>query len=228
MKEIEVLGVRVKECSLRESLKLTDGYLRNGALNTVIYVSSKLLVDAGSNEEQKQRIADADLTIFGDSSVLKNLEDAPAHRIEEIEHDVYLKEFLKKVVRMHRSVMLLSDTVEHMESLKNEILNYQENVPIIAEHVMSEQGEDQEALLNKMNDIAPSVIFSRLDCRIQAKMMQETRKFLNADVWIGLLDSPAGKKGGVSRFHRLTRAFYRWLFLHDLKKEKSKTENKED
>ncbi len=225
MKEIDVLGVKIKECSLRESLKYSDGYLRNGALNTVVYLSSKLLVNAGSNEEHKAWIEDTDLTIFGDASVLKNATDAPDHRIEEIEKDIYLREFLKKIVRMHRSVVLLSDTPEHMETLRKEVTDYQAGLNIITEHVMSEHGEDPENLWNKLNDIAPSVIISRIDYGLQAGMMMEARKFLNADIWIGLLDAPAGKNIKNSKLSGIVRAFYRMIFYFDFRKKKNKEES---
>ncbi len=217
MKEIQVLGVRVKDGSLRESLKLADGYLRNGALNTVVYLSSKLLVDAGSNELQKEWIEKADLTVFGDPTIMRSIKSAE-HRIHEVEEDIFLSEFLKKIVRMNRSVFLLTDTKERLNSLKNELHGYQDNITIVGEYVFDIRTDSFESLMNEINGATPSVVISRVSYEDQARFMEESRKFLNADIWIGLLDHPAGIKTQKSRFAKLMRTFYRGIFYLDVKR----------
>lgn len=219
MKEIDVLGVTVKDCSLRESLKITDGYLRNGAMNTIVYLSSKLLVDAGANEEQRAWIQAADLTIFGDANVLRTIK-AQEHRIQEVQEDIYLREFLKKLVRMKRKVFLLSDSKEHMDSLQQELTEAQENLQIVRKYIMEEEGDEEQHLLNEINESAPSVIISRVDYAFQGKLMEEGRKFCNADIWIGLLDAPAGASLRKSRFTKLRRMFYHLVFSFDIRKKR--------
>lgn len=217
MKNIEVLGVKVQDASLRESLKISDGYLRNGALNTIIYLSSKLLVDAGSNEEQKNWIEKSDLTIYGDSTILKNIGSAE-HRIKEVQEDVYLSEFLKKIVRMRRSVFLLADTNERLSSLRKELTDYQENLNIIGEYVMDFETVSFDRLMNEMNGYAPNVVISRVSYSEQARIMEESRKYLNANIWLGLLDHPAGVRTHRTGFTKMMRIFYKWIFCLDFRR----------
>ena len=79
---------------------------------------------------------------------------------------------------------------------------------------------EEQHLLNEINESAPSVIISRVDYAFQGKLMEDGRKFCNADIWIGLLDAPAGASLRKSRFTKLRRMFYHLVFSFDIRKKR--------
>ena len=95
MKEMNILGVSITEYSLKESLKLTDIYLENGAMNTVLFVSAKMLLAAGENPELKEWIESMDMTVCAETDILRAADMATMSRVREIENNAYLKEVVR-------------------------------------------------------------------------------------------------------------------------------------
>ena len=52
MQKINILGVELTDYSLKESLLRLDGYVRGGGLNTILYITTPVLIMAGENEEE--------------------------------------------------------------------------------------------------------------------------------------------------------------------------------
>ena len=55
MQKINILGVELTDYSLKESLLRLDGYVRGGGLNTILYITTPVLIMAGENEEEKKQ-----------------------------------------------------------------------------------------------------------------------------------------------------------------------------
>ena len=63
MQKINILGVELTDYSLKESLLRLDGYVRGGGLNTILYITTPVLIMAGENEEEKKEIESMDMTL---------------------------------------------------------------------------------------------------------------------------------------------------------------------
>ena len=94
-KSMELLGISLSNIGLREALRRTNGYLEQGGLNTIAYVSARKLLDASEDEQHKTWWNELDLTICEDVEVLKAAGVVSQNRIKEVEENAYLKEFLK-------------------------------------------------------------------------------------------------------------------------------------
>ena len=218
MKKIDILGVTLKDYTLREALRLTDGYLNNGALNTIIYVSKKRLISAAESEEKKKWLEEADLTICGDID-LPDVSSTAGNRVKEIENNEYLKEFLKKITRSRYKVYLLADTNQRLEELRASLLVRQGGMEIAGSGILCLPWtpEDDSMLVNEINDVAPKVIISQLPFELQSGFITRNKMFVNADVILGLLEEgiQADKPGGI---WRLTQYAYRKMFKRRVKK----------
>ena len=99
MKEIHILGVSIREYSLKESLAVTEDYLKNGAMNTVLFVSAKILLKAGENPELKEWIESMDMTVCAEPDILRAVDVATMSRVREVENNAYLKEVVRRLFK---------------------------------------------------------------------------------------------------------------------------------
>ena len=128
MQKMDILGVALTDYSLRESLVMVDDYVRKRALNTILYVTTPMLILAGKDESEKARIESMDMTLCGDSDILRVAKIESKSRLYETENLVFLKEFLRRVVRLDKKVYLLSDSEEDIIKLKQELKTFQKGM----------------------------------------------------------------------------------------------------
>ena len=125
MQKINILGVELTDYSLKESLLRLDGYVRGGGLNTILYITTPVLIMAGENEEEKKEIESMDMTLCGDADILRVAEIRSVSRQYEVENLVFLKEFLRRLARSGGKVYLLAESESETEVLREELEAFQ-------------------------------------------------------------------------------------------------------
>lgn len=186
MQKINILGVAITDYSLKESLIKLDSFIGGGGLNTILYVTTPMLIMAGENEEEKNEIEAMDMTLCGDADILKVAEIKSVSRLYEVENQVFLKEFLRRLVLGGGKVYLLAESEEEAGSLQEELENIQKDIQIAGSGVIPNGGEGFEEINNRINDIAPIAVISRFPPGGQEKWMIEAKPFVNAEVWLGI------------------------------------------
>lgn len=186
MKNINILGIKLCERDAREALFLTYRFLNEGAVHIILYLTTTVLLEADKDEREKAWLESADLTLLGDTEILKAAEIASKRRYREVRDKEYLKIFLKGIANVHRSILAISDTEEHAEVLKHEILELQGSVTVAGTMAIRGAEEDQEKIVNAINMIAPTVIITRLSFSLQRKWLEKCRPYLNTIIWLGL------------------------------------------
>lgn len=186
MKEINILGVSIRERSLKEALTLTDKYLKNGALNTILYVSAKMLVAAGKNPEQKEWIESMDMTVCTEPDILRAADIASPGRVREVENNAYLKEVIRRLSRDGQQVYLLTESEEDLKKLRERLERVGPPLNITAENSLESMDGDMEQLVNHMNDLAADVIISMIPFPTQEMVIARNRNYINAEVWLAL------------------------------------------
>lgn len=202
MKNINILGIELHERDAREALFLTYRFLNEGAVHIILYLTTTVLLEAGKDENEKAWLEAADLTLWGDTEILKAAEVTSKRRYREVREKEYLKIFLKGISNVHRSILAISDTEEHAEILKREILELQENVTVAGTMAIHGAEDDQENIINAINMIAPTVIVTRMPFSMQRKWLEKCRPYLNTIIWMGLpddFDCVSGKEMTVSK-----------------------------
>lgn len=227
MQKMSILGVTLTDYSLKESLLRADEFVKNGAVNTILYMTIPMLILAGKDEKEKERILSMDMTLCGDPDILKVAKIESKSRLYEVENLIFLKEFLRRTVRSGKTVYLLADTGEGVEELKQELWELQKGISITAAGIVSEETEDLEEVINNINDIAPAIIISRLAPGRQEQLMMETKPFVNAEVWIGLArDMKLGTGHELVR-KRVINKIYKKIIRHRISKYNADTEKEE-
>lgn len=214
MQKMDILGVTLTDYSLKESLLLTDSFLENSALNTILYVTTPMLILAGKDEYEKERIESMDMTLCGESDILRVAKIESKSRLYEVENLVFFKEFLRRIVRGGKKVYLLSDSEADAEKLRSELKDFQRGIVISGVQVIRESTEKVEEVVNDINDIAPDVIISRMAWGRQEQWMVDAKPYINAEVWLGISkDMKLGKRRESFQKKAMNR-IYRKMF-HD-------------
>lgn len=186
MKNINILGIKLQDRYVKESLNAAERFLNEGAVHTILYITISVLLEADKNEVCKEWIESADLTLWGDMEILKAAEITARSRYREVTEKEFLKSFLRRMARSHKSVLVLSDSEENAEVLKQELLELQDGVTIVGTLAISDSEEKREDAVNRINMIAPAVTVARMPFSQQQRWLEQTKPFMNTGIWIGL------------------------------------------
>lgn len=227
MKVIDVLGMQITDYPMKEAIKLALKYVSGGAMNTIFYVSSQVLLDAGDNPRQKEWLESMDLILYGEPTVLDVLGERSRERKNEIKQDEFLHEFVKKIARGKQSVYLILDTQEKADALEQYLTELHGSIQIVGKYIWDDTASGTEDLVNELNDASPDVIISKLPNAVQQRLICENRRMINANVWVALLyERVINKKKKLTFGSRLDWMFYKRLFKRKVNKyEIKKAEN---
>lgn len=187
MKRINLLGMKLKDRYTKESLILTERFFKKGAVHIILYLTTAVLLEADKNEEEKAWIESADATLWGDTEILEAAEITARGRYHEVKEKEFLKSFLRRMARGHKSILVLSDTEEHAQTLKEELFKMHDGITVTGTMAIQPDAEsDQDSLINDINMIAPEVIMVRMPFSMQQKWLTQSRHYLNTGIWIGM------------------------------------------
>lgn len=226
MQKINILGTAITDYSLKESLALMEEYVRSGALNTILYITTPTLILAAKNEEEKQLIEAMDMTLCGDTDILRVAKIDAMGRLYEVENFVFLKEFLRRVVRSNKQVYLLAESEEELRKLGRELEMIQKGIVVGGSSIIEEAAEDREEIINRINDVAPLAVISRLPSGRQEKWMLESKLLINAEVWLGIDKDMTLDRTEKSVYKKLRDKFYRKMFYRRISRFEDKEEKK--
>lgn len=227
MKVIDVLGMHITDYPLKDAIKMSLKYIGNGAMNTIFYLSSQVLLDAGEDAQQREWLESMDMLLYGEPTVLDVLKENTRERKNEIKNDAFLHEYIKKLARGKQSIYLILDSAEKADGLENYLKELHPSVSVIGKYIWEEGSSTAEDLVNELNDVSPDVIISKLPSALQLQLIYENRRMINASVWVALLyERVINKKKKVSFGSKLDWMFYKRLFKRRVNKyEIEKAEN---
>lgn len=218
MKEINLLGISLIDYTLKESLKLSNHYLNNGALNTILVVSTRVLVEAGENPEYKKWIESMDMTVCGETDILRATDSATRNRLKEVESGEFIREFLHRLAWNHKKVFLLSSSEQQLEFLKRKVQEVHSNLVIVGQYVLEDDTNGMDSFINEINDVVPNVIISSMPHPLQEQLMYENRMKMNANVWLALPEHSVIQTRKGIRTSRLLTLFYKKMFKRRVSK----------
>ena len=133
--------------------------------------------------------------------VLNTIESISLQMLIDSETNPVLKEvmsfyfeFFKRIERNKKSVFLLGDTQEKIDSLKAELTEDYPKLIFAGEYAVETCVGDLEAVINDMNATTPDVIISVLPSPMQEQFLYEHRDKMNANIWYGIGGIPVHKK----------------------------------
>lgn len=221
MKKIQVLGVTLFDYSLREAMRKVDGYLRDGKVSTISYVTIRGVLEADEDQTIKDFVTQLDMVIPADTDILRASNAASRNRIREIENNEFMEEFLKRLYRLRKHVYLLAETDEKLEVISKYISSYQEHIKIAGRFSLEQLQADEDFVVNDINMMEPDVIISLLSSSKRIDFFTANHMKLNAKIWLMLKDDMnlSTKKSS------LVYALYNNLTKHTFKRRVNKYNN---
>ena len=214
MRKLKVLGVELKDYSVREAMRRITLYLNNGACNTVDFVSHDALLKASGDEDLKSNIETMDLVIPVSSDILQAGSIFSRSREREIESNLFFKGFLRKLEKERRSVFLISSTSQKLESLSNTLGSFFGPLNVVSGAASEETVGGGDFLVNEINSCLPEVVILNLESPLAEQFIVENSMKLNCQLIVVVRDvslrvSSDGnvKRGGLGGF--LARRFFR-------------------
>ncbi len=218
IKKINVMGMELDNYSNRESLSVMEGFLKDTALNYVQMVNMELLILAESDENIKNALLDADLTIVGDKAILEAAGAVRLQRMNETENGNFFVDFLKRLYRGGYGVYILGDTQADIDSLEKFLNENFEHLGIKGSAVLGEDVSEGEKLVNEINIVLPDVIISAASSPRQEIFLKSHKSQICAKLWYGIgMQKPHNRKTyGIRKFVR--RVISSRIFHHKVNK----------
>ena len=214
MKKIDLLGMEVKDYSVRECMHLASEYLNNGVLNVIYFLSKDVLLEARDSEELRGYINEMDVTVIATSDILHAADISSKSREHEIDRNLLLKGLLRKIDREKKKIFLISVSQEKLDNLKATLQKFESDLIFaggIAYDPKGENGAGEDDVVNEINSVIPDVIFSDLPTPDQERFISREKMKINAKLMVALKDDMLKvkedgtiKNGGITNFFSKT------------------------
>lgn len=202
LKKIDILGIEVDNYTVREAMMQVENYLDNTVMNTIETIDMKMLELAGRDETVRACMEQLDLAVIGEKEILIAADVHSSQRISEtINHD-FFREFIKRIIRNHKRVFLLAETIAQEEQLEHFLVGKYEQIEVAGHCAIEEKSNDFESVVNEINCASADVIFSILPSPLQEQFLTENKSKLDAKIWYGL-SSDYALRSRISRISQI-------------------------
>lgn len=184
MRKMEVLGITMQDLTLRESMKKVEQFFKEGKVCTIALITMKGLIVAQESPEIKAWMNSLDMTVPVDADILHAANINYRSRIHDVENDEFIEEFLKKLVRQHKTIYLLGQTEAGLKKLEDELKEVQEGLQIIGRFSLDSLEHDDDFIINDMNLKAPDVLISNLGSPSRESFLSNNHMKMNVAIWL--------------------------------------------
>lgn len=210
MQNVTIMGIPLQERSLEESRKAADRFLRNGALDMVVFASADMLLRSEREPEIRDLIESAAMVFWAEPEVLAVMGITDSELEDQIRRRSFLRQMLSQIAQNGGEVALAGFSEEDISRLRAEIDNVQPGLSYIHYEILeSADGQIPEAAINAINTHAPTLVVSRMDYVHLQRWLARSGRMINVGIWLAI---PPGmelaedrEKGIVNRIRRAVR-----------------------
>lgn len=225
MKDMNVLGIELKDYSVKEAMKLVSQFLKDAKVDTVCFLSTDILLNAGDNPELKMWLQSMDLTVPVSSEILYAANLASRQRLKEVENSSFYTEFMKKISAEKRTAFILTEKEETVKNSKDYLEKNAPGVQVVGAYAFETLTGDSDVIINEINSTFPDIVFSRLPFPKQEQFVYENKSKINAKLWVALKENFIAKEGKTSlKIKNLSTLIEKTIFRRLV----SKYENKQE
>ncbi len=213
MRKMQLLGIELRDYSVKEALRLVGQYLNNAKLDTICFLSTDILLNAGEDENLKTWLESMDLTIPVSVEILHAAGITNRSRIKEVENSVFYREFVKRLSNERRTMFLLTETESVLEASRQYIEQYASGIQVVGTYAFENLTGDADSIINDINGAAPDIVLSRLSSPKQEQFVFENKNKINAKIWVALKDTFTIKEGNKGlKFEKLSKLIEKTIF----------------
>ena len=199
-KKINLLGLSIDNFSLREALLKAETYLKDERINVIQTLSMEDITFMAGDEDKRESFGMVDLQIIGQAEILKAAKVESQQRMREVEENLFLREFIKRLSRNHKKLFLLAKTSDELEQAKK-IMEEELSISSLCGQVSLEGvNKDMDSAVNEINSTACDVVISTLSTPEWEEFLRLNKDKLLARIWYGVGSwHISGKMNGISR-----------------------------
>lgn len=194
IKKIDILGLKLDNYTVRESIRYVETYLSNDVLNTIESVTMKMLIASETDPVIREALSAMDLTVIVEPEIIQAAGAATMQRLQETKANDFAYEFFRRVERNKKSVFLLGETEEKVVHVKEQLQEEFPKLIFVGEYATKNCVGDLDAVINDMNVTSPDVILSVLPTPMQEHFLAEHKDKMNANIWYGMGEQGLQKK----------------------------------
>lgn len=196
-KKIDIMGIRIDNYSVRESLLCLDAFFGGTVLSIIETVTVEGLILSRENSTVRACMQQADLCIVGEGEILTETGKATAQRLREVREGDFLHEMIKRMTRNRKRVFLLAMTDGALERMQNVFAEWVPDFEAVGSCAAEHFEEDPDAIVNEINGTTPDLVISALDSPIEEEFIQSHKDKIGTSVWYGVRNSYEKERGGV-------------------------------
>lgn len=227
MKDLNVLGVELKDYSVKEAMRMVDQFFKSAKLDTICFLSTDILVNAGESVDLKLWLESMDLTVPVSTEILYAANLGNRQRLKEVENSLFYTMFIKKISSEKRTVFLLTEKEETIKVSREYLELYAPGVQIAGAYALENLTGDQDVIINEINNTFPDIVFSRLPSPRQEQFVYENKTRINAKVWIALKDNFVAKEKSSLKIKNLSTLIEKTIFRRKVSRYESDQEKGE-
>lgn len=185
-KQIELLGSRIDNYTVREALLQLDVFLSSTALNIIETVTLEKILIGQDNPKVQECINQASLTLIGENEILMAGGQTSQQRFREIKDNDFLYEMIRRVVRNQKKVFLLAMSRGEADKMQAFFQGENPNLKIEGSYSVEECGTDLDAIVNEINSATPDMVISSMTSPYEEEFILEHKDKLSVSIWYGM------------------------------------------
>lgn len=224
MQKINVLGVEIDQGPAKELKTKAISFLYSDAVNTVDIVRTKALVEAGNREDLRETLEHMDLTVIDEKPILDAAGITDSRRIQEVENQTFLKEFLRYVDKRRMRVFLMTDTEEHLKDMEDFFGAHYGGMHMEGAFSLDRCPDDEDMAVNEINGSAADVVICALSSPLKEEFAMAHKTKLNVRLLLLVGYIPSRNKKSVWKPSLFSRMIGSSIFKKRLSEYQKKEE----
>lgn len=218
--KISIMDIDIDNCSAKEAMKKTVGYMGTEPVNIVEMATVAGLMQMEDMHKLKEDMCGFDLILAGDKTILEAADITDRKCLQEIEGRVFLKMFMRYLHKNHKRIYLLVESEEEGQKFFDYLQHYYYGLQVIGLAKVSAQDQADDMLVNDINGGEVDCILAALKSPLQEEFIVRNRSLLDARVWLGLgkeyiQDGKTGLNPG-----KITQFIEEFIFKKEIEKRK--------
>lgn len=228
MRKMEVLGITMQDLTLRESMKKVEQFLKERKVCTIALITMKGLIIAQDSPAIKDWMSSLDMTVPIDADILRAADIHHHSRINDVEDDAFIVEFLKKMVRQKKTIYLLSQSEAGLKKMEDELRDAQDGLQVIGRCSLDSLEHEDDFVINDINLKEPDVLISNLPSPVREEFLANHHMKMNVSIWLMIrADRDLRKKNRNLIKKMYNRIMKQWFHIR-LDQYKEENENEEE
>ena len=213
MRKMQLLGIGLRDYSVKEALRLVSQYLNDAKLDTICFLSTDILLNAGEDDNLKVWLESMDLTVPVSIEILHAAGITNRSRIKEVVNSVFYKEFVKRLSNEKRTMFILEETQSVLDASVEYIEKYASGIQLVGTYAFENLTGDEASIINDINAAVPDIVISRLSSPRQEQFVFENKNKINAKIWVALKDTFVAKENVKGlKFEKLSKLIEKTIF----------------